>query len=108
MKKHLLILASLVFGIGQLFADEAIFDASKLWEKLGGTGGNPQVVTTPYTWEESPGYVKITFDSEGTQNVNTAVIPFGKGVSFTVAGTTLAPKSVRLPSLLYRLVSATT
>ena len=88
MKKHLLILASLVFGIGQLFADEAIFDASVLWKKLGGTGENSQTVTTPYTWEESPGYVKITFDGEGTQNVNTAVLPFNKGVSFTVAGTT--------------------
>lgn len=87
MKKHLLILASLVFGIGQLFADEAIFDASVLWKKLGGTGENSQTVTTPYTWEESPGYVKITFDGEGTQNVNTGVIPFNKGVSFTVAGT---------------------
>lgn len=103
MKKHLLILASLVFGIGQLFADEAIFDASVLWKKLGGTGGNPQVVTTPYTWEESPGYVKITFDSEGTQNVNTAVIPFGKGVSFTVAGTTTGTK---ISKITFTLVSS--
>ena len=88
MKKHLLILASLVFGIGQLFADEAIFDASVLWKKLGGTGIKAQTVTTPYTWEESPGYVKITFDGEGTQTVNTTYIPFSKGKSFTVAGTT--------------------
>ena len=88
MKKHLLILASLVFGIGQLFADEATFDASALWKKLGGTGIQAQQVTTPYTWEESPGYVKITFDGEGTQTVNTTYIPFSKGKSFTVAGTT--------------------
>lgn len=88
MKKHLLILASLVFGIGQLFADTAKFDVSGLWKRLGGTGENPQKVTTPYTWEESPGYVKITFDNEGELNVNPAVIPFNKGVSFTVAGTT--------------------
>lgn len=86
MKKHLLILASLVFGIGQLFADEAIFDASVLWKKLGGTGIQAQQVTTPYTWKDS--YVEITFDGEGTQTVNTAYIPFSKGKSFTVAGTT--------------------
>ncbi|MBR1499011.1 MAG: Ig-like domain-containing protein [Bacteroidaceae bacterium] len=89
MKKHFLILASLVLGFGQLFADNVTFDASTLWKALGGSGSQVQSVTTPYTWKTSPYYVAVTLDGSGTtQNVNTAYIPFAKGKSFTVSGTT--------------------
>ena len=88
MKKHLLILASLVLGFGQLFADEVTFDASVLWQKLGGTGSQAQTTTTPYTWKASPYYVEVTFDGEGSQKVNTASIPFSREKSFTVAAAT--------------------
>ncbi len=88
MKKHLLILASLVLGFGQLFADEVTFDASVLWQKLGGTGSQAQTVTTPYEWKTSPYYVTVTFDDEGTQTVNTTYVKFAKDKSFTVAGAT--------------------
>ena len=89
MKKHFLFLATLVLGLGQLFADNVTFDASTLWKALGGSGSQAQSVTTPYTWKTSPYYVTVTLDGSGTtQNVNTAYIPFAKGKSFTVSGTT--------------------
>ena len=89
MKKHFLFLASLVLGLGQLFADNVTFDASTLWKALGGSGSQAQSVTTPYTWKTSPYYVTVTLDGSGTtQAVNTANIPFATGKSFTVSGTT--------------------
>ena len=88
MKKHFLLLASLVLGLGQLFADEVTFDASVLWQSLGGSGTQAQEVTTPYTWKASPYYVTVTFDGSGTQTVNTTNVPVAKEKSFTVVGAT--------------------
>ena len=73
MKKHLLILASLVFGIGQLFAetDPVTFSFAKLKDALGSTNGsaNPQI-SIPYTWKEAPYHVTATIDKkiESAQN----------------------------------------
>lgn len=73
MKKHLLILASLVFGIGQLFAetDPVTFSFANLKDALGSTNGsaNPQI-SIPYTWKEAPYHVTATIDkkNESAQN----------------------------------------
>lgn len=68
MKKHLLILASLVFGIGQLFAETVTFSFSD-WLKTLPTG-TPTQMELPYTWNLSPYHVTATFDkkTESAQN----------------------------------------
>lgn len=68
MKKHLLILASLVFGIGQLFAETVTFSFSD-WLKTLPTG-TPTQMELPYTWNLSPYHVTATFDKkiESAQN----------------------------------------
>lgn len=64
MKKHLLILASLVFGIGQLFAetDPVTFSFSD-WLKTLPTG-TPTQMELPYTWKVSPYHVTATIDKK--------------------------------------------
>ena len=89
MKKHLLILASLVFGIGQLFADEAIFNASDLRATL------PQGSTkidVPYTWKHSDGHVTIDIaKQDGTTGSPTVSTVIGLDATYqmtvNVAGT---------------------
>ena len=67
MKKHLLILASLVLGIGQLFADNVTFSVSELKSTLPSSNTN---IATPYAWKVSPYHVTATIakqdGSEGT------------------------------------------
>ena len=57
MKKHFLFLASLVLGLGQLFADEVTFSIADLRASL--PSGNTSV-EVPYTWKLSPYHVSDT------------------------------------------------
>ena len=79
MKKHFLFLASLVLGLGQLFADQVQFKVSDLYQKT-------QSVTLPYTWK-GDSYVSVVLNGEGTQTVGDGNITLQSGKSFTVAGT---------------------
>lgn len=91
MKKHLLILASLVFGIGQLFAEEAIFNASDLRATL--PSGSTKI-DVPYTWKHSDGHVTIdiakkdgTTGSPAVSNVIGLDATYQMTVSVAGAGT---------------------
>ena len=57
MKKHLLILASLVLGLGQAFADQVTFSLADLRASLPSGNTNVEV---PYTWKVSPYHVTVT------------------------------------------------
>ncbi len=87
MKKHLLILASLVFGIGQLFADDVTFSFSDLNASLPQGG---KKVNVPYTWTVSPGHVSATIakldGTEGTMNIAAKQNLKGYTLTVTVAG----------------------
>ena len=89
MKKHLLILASLVFGIGQLFAetDPVTFSFSELNASLPQGG---KMVNVPYTWTVSPGHVSATIakldGTEGTLRIATRTNLKGHTLTVTVAG----------------------
>ena len=89
MKKHLLILASLVFGIGQLFAetDPVTFSFSELNASLPQGG---KKVNVPYTWTVSPGHVSATIakqdGTEGTMNIAAKQNLKGYTLTVTVAG----------------------
>ena len=89
MKKHLLILASLVFGIGQLFAETApvTFSFSELNASLPQGG---KKVNVPYTWTVSPGHVSATIakqdGTEGTMNIAAKQNLKGYTLTVTVAG----------------------
>ena len=89
MKKHLLILASLVFGIGQLFAetDPVTFSFSELNASLPQNG---KKVNVPYTWTVSPGHVSATIakqdGTEGTMNIAAKQNLKGYTLTVTVAG----------------------
>ena len=61
MKKHFLFLASLVLGLGQLFADQVQFKVSDLYQKT-------QSVTLPYTWK-GDSYVSVVLNGSGNQTV---------------------------------------
>ena len=65
MKKHFLFLASLVLGIGQLFADNVTFSASDLRASLPSNNSN---IAIPYTWKTSPYHVTTTIaQQDGTE-----------------------------------------
>ena len=87
MKKHLLILASLVLGIGQLFADTVTFSFSDLAASLPQGG---KKVNVPYTWTVSPGHVSATFakldGTEGTMTIGANTNLKGYTLTVTVAG----------------------
>ena len=87
MKKHLLILASLVFGIGQLFADEVTFLFSDLAASLPEGG---KMVNVPYTWTVNPGHVSATIakldGTEGTMKIAATQNLKGYTLTVTVAG----------------------
>lgn len=89
MKKHLLILASLVFGIGQLFAetDPVTFSFSELNASLPQGG---KKVNVPYTWTVSPGHVSATIakldGTGGPMNIATNQNLKGYTLTVTVAG----------------------
>ena len=70
MKKQLLILASLVFGIGQLFADNVTFSASDLYNSL---PADDHRITTPYTWKTSPYHVTVGIASKDNSAQNVTV-----------------------------------
>ena len=64
MKKHFLFLATLVFGLGQLFADNVTFDVSDLRASL--PEGNTNIAL-PYAWKTSPYHVTATIEkTDGT------------------------------------------
>ena len=64
MKKHFLFLASLVLGLGQLFADEVTFSVSDLKASLPASNTN---IETPYAWKTSPYHVTATIEkTDGT------------------------------------------
>lgn len=74
MKKHLLILASLVFGIGQLFADDVTFSVANLKNALGSTNGSNPQISIPYTWKEAPYHVTVDIaKQDGTSGANLTV-----------------------------------
>ncbi|MBQ7461095.1 MAG: Ig-like domain-containing protein [Bacteroidaceae bacterium] len=79
MKKHLLILASLVFGLGQLYADEVMFDASNL-------SGS---VSVPYTWTPAPYHVSVDIakknGSEGTLTASGGQVGLTSAYKLTVS-----------------------
>lgn len=79
MKKHFLLLASLVLGFGQLFADEVTFDASNL----------PGTVNVPYAWKASPYHVSVDIakknGSEGTLTASGGQVGLTNAYKFTVS-----------------------
>ena len=86
MKKHFLLLASLVLGLGQLMADEVTFSASALYATL--PSGNTKV-NLPFVWDGAPAPVTVTLAKEGaeTQSVASGQIQFSKDFTITVATT---------------------
>ncbi|MBQ6224977.1 MAG: Ig-like domain-containing protein [Bacteroidaceae bacterium] len=74
MKKHLLILASLVLGFGQLFADEVTFSVSDLKASLPASNTN---IAIPYAWKTAPYHVTATIakqdGSEASLGVSTVI-----------------------------------
>jgi hypothetical protein len=57
MKKHFLFLATLVLGLGQLFADDVTFSVSDLKATLPADNSN---IAIPYTWKAAPYHVSVT------------------------------------------------
>ena len=73
MKKLLLILTSLVFGIGQLFADNVSFKLTDLISSLPAAGKS---IDLPYTWKTSPYHVTVTIaKKDGTTGSLTLANP---------------------------------
>ena len=90
MKKHLLILASLVLGIGQLFADTVTFSAASLYDGLPlDPSGSTKQIELPYTWNQDPYYVTVNIanaeGSTGSPSVNASFVKFTKAHTFTVS-----------------------
>ena len=85
MKKHFLFLASLVLGLGQLFADEVTFSIADLRASLSGSDTN---IDLPYEWKASPYHVTATIarqdDLEGSIGVST-VIPLSNAHKITIS-----------------------
>ncbi len=85
MKKHFLFLASLVLGLGQLFADEVTFSVGDLKASL--PSGNTNI-NLPYAWKTSPYHVTATIEktdgTTGTLGVST-VIPLTANYKVTVS-----------------------
>ena len=85
MKKHFLLLASLVFGIGQLFADNVTFSASDLRATL--PSGNTNIAI-PYTWKTSPYHVSVDIAKQDGSEATLAVgstINMNNAYQFTVS-----------------------
>ena len=76
MKKHLLILATLLLGFGQLFADEITFKASEV------TAGS--TVNTPYRWEKDPYHVTVTISKTDPDQTLAWSNPLSLGSSYTI------------------------
>lgn len=88
MKKHLLFLAALVLGLGQLFADEVTFSVSDLKATLPASNTN---IALPYAWKTSPYHVTATIEktdgTTGTIGVGTVIaLNANYKVTVSVAG----------------------
>ena len=87
MKKHLLFLAALVLGLGQLFADEVTFSMQELRASL--PSGNTKVAV-PYTWKVSPYHVTATIakqdGTEGELSISNTTNLKGYTITVAVAG----------------------
>ena len=88
MKKHLLFLAALVLGLGQLFADEVTFSVSDLKATLPASNTN---IDLPYAWKTSPYHVTATIEktdgTTGTLGVSTVIaLNANYKVTVSVAG----------------------
>lgn len=88
MKKHFLFLASLVLGLGQLFADEVTFSVSDLKASLPASNTN---IALPYAWKTSPYHVTATIEktdgTTGTIGVGTVIaLNANHKVTVSVAG----------------------
>ena len=88
MKKHLLILASLVLGIGQLFAENVTFSVSDLKATLPSNNTN---IAIPYAWKVSPYHVTATIakqdGTEASLGVSTVIgLTSAYKVTVSVAG----------------------
>ena len=85
MKKHFLLLASLVLGLGQLFADTVVFSASDLKATL---PENNTSISLPYTWKTSPYYVTATITGTAKTMSVSSVLGFNatNTLTFAVAG----------------------
>ena len=67
MKKHFLLLASLVLGLGQLFADQVAFKVSDLKASLPSDNTN---IAIPYAWKTSPYHVTATIAKQDASTVD--------------------------------------
>ncbi len=87
MKKHLLFLATLVLGLGQLFADDVTFSLADLRVSL--PSGNTKVAV-PYTWKVSPYHVTATIakqdGTEGELSISNTTNLKGYTITVAVAG----------------------
>ena len=85
MKKHLLFLATLVLGLGQVYADEVTFSVSDLKATLPSNNTN---IALPYAWKTSPYHVTATIEktdgTTGTIGVG-AVIALNANYKVTVS-----------------------
>ena len=88
MKKHFLFLATLVLGLGQLFADEVTFSVGDLKASLPASNTN---IAVPYAWKTSPYHVTATIEktdgTTGTLGVSTVIaLNANYKVTVSVAG----------------------
>ena len=85
MKKHLLFLATLVLGLGQVYADEVTFSVGDLKASLPASNTN---IAVPYAWKTSPYHVTATIEktdgTTGTLGVS-QVIPLNANYKVTVS-----------------------
>ena len=102
MKKHLLFLATLVLGLGQLFADEVTFSVGDLKASLPASNTN---IAVPYAWKTSPYHVTATIEktdgTTGTIGVGTVIAlnaNYKVTVSVAGAGTLNSVKFTTQPS----------
>lgn len=80
MKKHFLLLASLVLGLGQLFADEVTFTFGDL------KNTTPSITSPPYTWKIAPYHVSTTIDGNTLTIGTTTTIPANTTLTISAAG----------------------
>ena len=87
MKKHFLFLASLVLGLGQVFADQVTFSLADLRASLPSGNTNVEV---PYTWKVSPYHVSVTIakkdGSTGTLGITNTTTLTNYTLTVNIAG----------------------
>ena len=85
MKKHFLFLATLVLGLGQLFADNVTFSVSDLRATLPSDNTN---IAIPYAWKTSPYHVTVNIAKQDGTEASLAVgsyINMNNAYQFTVS-----------------------